>query len=177
MFKQVFLFHVIPFVFQLAHRVQFRSVVYGMLSQQRLLETLKDLLLSSCPSNMPSSSAGRHLSLGAGSSCHNEPILLTSEVTQRLMLSLCDVYNLCYEFDRRPGLKFLLQKVAHARVAVNLYKQSGVCITLLLHALVDICRRSSVEVGRVTCCPKIARWGFFSKLRRFVTCASVQSLL
>ena len=32
-------------------------------------------------------------------------------------------YKTASEFDMRPGLKFLIQKVAHADVAANMYKQ------------------------------------------------------
>ena len=43
------------------------------------------------------------------------------------------------DFDKRPGLKFLLQKVAHASTAANLYKLTCVSLTVYMHALLEIC--------------------------------------
>jgi len=48
-------------------------------------------------------------------------------------------YQIASEFDSRPGLKFLVQKVARADVATNLYKQTGISLTFLLHTLIEIC--------------------------------------
>ena len=48
-------------------------------------------------------------------------------------------YNTSKEFDERPGLKFLIQKVAGADVAANLYKQAGLAATFYMHALFEVC--------------------------------------
>lgn len=43
----------------------------------------------------------------------------------------------------RPGLKFLVQKVAQTNVAANLYKQAGVSWTIHMVALFELCMSSS----------------------------------
>ena len=48
-------------------------------------------------------------------------------------------YKIACDFDLRPGLKFLLQKVAHTPVAVNLYKQAGASMVFYIHTLIKIC--------------------------------------
>lgn len=48
-------------------------------------------------------------------------------------------YGISWEFDSRPGLKFLIQKVAGLEKAANLYKQAGGAWTLSLVALFEIC--------------------------------------
>lgn len=48
-------------------------------------------------------------------------------------------YSISWEFDSRPGLKFLIQKVAGLEKAANLYKQAGGAWTLSLVALFEIC--------------------------------------
>lgn len=54
-------------------------------------------------------------------------------------------YGISWEFDSRPGLKFLIQKVAGLEKAANLYKQAGGAWTLALVALFEICiHRTSI---------------------------------
>lgn len=64
--------------------------------------------------------------------------LSTSHVTQ-LLKCLQNSYKLACEFDVRPGLKFLVQKVARTPVAVNLYKQAGASMVFYIHTLIKIC--------------------------------------
>lgn len=47
-------------------------------------------------------------------------------------------YEKAISFDSRPGLKFLLQKVAGLEKATNLYKQAGACWTLKIIALFEL---------------------------------------
>ena len=55
-----------------------------------------------------------------------------------LLQCLLESYKTASEFDQRPGLKFLIQKVARADVAANMYKQAGVSLTFYVHALMEI---------------------------------------
>jgi brefeldin A-inhibited guanine nucleotide-exchange protein 3 len=56
------------------------------------------------------------------------------------LLSCLEVsYNTAVEFDSRPGLKFLIQKVAELDRAANLYRQAGAAWTINLIALFDLC--------------------------------------
>ena len=48
---------------------------------------------------------------------------LSSRSTLTLLQCLQDSYKTAAEFDSRPGLKFLVQKVSKADVASNMYKQ------------------------------------------------------
>lgn len=67
---------------------------------------------------------------------------LTSYMNQlhiRILFNCLDVsYEKAISFDSRPGLKFLLQKVAGLEKAANLYKQAGACWTLKLIALFEL---------------------------------------
>ena len=64
---------------------------------------------------------------------------LTAPQVARLLTALRTSYQLACEFDSRPGLKFLMQKVAHTPVAVNLYKQAGASMVFYIHTLIKIC--------------------------------------
>lgn len=52
---------------------------------------------------------------------------------------LVDSFRAAFQFDARPGLKFLVQKVSQVEVAANLYKQAGVAMTVYVHTLLEIC--------------------------------------
>lgn len=57
----------------------------------------------------------------------------------RILFSCLDFsYEKAVSFDSRPGLKFLLQKVAGLEKATNLYKQAGACWTLKVIALFEL---------------------------------------
>lgn len=64
---------------------------------------------------------------------------LTESQIHTFIMCLNMTYNLSWEFDSRPGLKFLIQKVAGLEKAANLYKQAGGAWTLSLVALFEIC--------------------------------------
>lgn len=68
-------------------------------------------------------------------------LLCTLSVRNILKFLQClrQSYKLAAEFDSRPGLKFLIQKVAGTEVAVNLYKQAGASMIFYLHTLLQIC--------------------------------------
>lgn len=60
-----------------------------------------------------------------------------------LLKSLEDSYEIACSFDLRPGLKFLVQKVAQTNVAANLYKQAGVSWTIHMVVLFELCMSHS----------------------------------
>jgi len=64
---------------------------------------------------------------------------LSARCVDSLLGCLWDSYCVTRDFDTRPGLKFLLQKVAHANTAANLYKLTAVSLTVYMHALLEIC--------------------------------------
>ncbi|XP_074653085.1 brefeldin A-inhibited guanine nucleotide-exchange protein 3-like [Tubulanus polymorphus] len=125
-------------------RVPFRSVVVGLLSHQLLLQTIGAILLQGC-SNIANNEhhllRGRRTSSTTSSIDNNLPGLLGNLSTRNvvtLLQCLQESYKMATEFDSRPGLKFLIQKVAKSEVAANLYKQAGISMTFLLHALIEI---------------------------------------
>lgn len=65
--------------------------------------------------------------------------LLTEFQIHTFISSLNMTYSISWEFDSRPGLKFLIQKVAGLEKAANLYKQAGGAWTLSLVTLFEIC--------------------------------------
>lgn len=58
-----------------------------------------------------------------------------------LLDCLSDSFHVAFQFDSRPGLKFLVQKVLRTDVAANLYKQAGISMTLYEHVLLEIASR------------------------------------
>lgn len=56
-------------------------------------------------------------------------------------------FQVAYEFDARPGLKFLVQKVFKATVAANLYKQSITAYAIRSLTMFEMARRAPL-VGR-----------------------------
>ena len=56
-----------------------------------------------------------------------------------LLCSLRASYETALEFDCRPGLKFLVQKVAQLKSAANLYKQAGAAWSLIAMTLFEVC--------------------------------------
>jgi hypothetical protein len=62
--------------------------------------------------------------------------LLSPEHIQILLSSLQQSYNMALSFDGRPGLKFLMQKVAQLQRAANLYRQAGAAWTIKVTCLI-----------------------------------------
>ncbi|XP_060081313.1 brefeldin A-inhibited guanine nucleotide-exchange protein 3-like [Ylistrum balloti] len=118
-------------------RIPFRGVVVGLLSHQLLLQTVGSVLLN--PAHHPQASPSERpdhkqhfLSLGM------VPMMSTRNILTLLKCLWCS-NKLAGEFDSRPGLKFLIQKVARTEVAVNLYKQAGASMIFYMNTLLQIC--------------------------------------
>ena len=63
---------------------------------------------------------------------------LSSRNVHALMSCLQNSFAVMSQFDRRPGLKFLIQKVIQVDVAANLYKQAMLCLLFYVHTLLEI---------------------------------------
>lgn len=74
---------------------------------------------------------------------------LSSENVHMLLCSLRFSYQTSLEFDSRPGLKFLVQKVAQLNNAANLYKQAGASWSLIALTLFDLCA-ARLKVKKIT---------------------------
>ncbi|XP_067003777.2 brefeldin A-inhibited guanine nucleotide-exchange protein 3 [Anabrus simplex] len=140
-------------------RVPFRNLVVGLLAHQMLLQTVGSILLQGTTHVIPS----------LANVLLHSPAVTPMDGTARLppgfeeqklsglmsymqpmhiqtLLSCLDVsYENAIEFDSRPGLKFLVQKVANLERAANLYRQAGAAWTLKVVTLFDLCLH---EVGK-----------------------------
>lgn len=116
-------------------RIPYRSLVIGLLANQMLLPLVAKLLMGNLkcvPSevhscifeNINTTKPGTHYNIGFRS----REILLRC-VKQYLTSSL--------EFDSRPGLKFLMQKVSNIDFAANLYKQMTSSWMIYFISMVD----------------------------------------
>jgi len=66
---------------------------------------------------------------------------MSSRVVFALLDCLQSSHDTAVQFDSRPGLKFLVQKVSKFNVAANLYRQAGIARTVYTHVLVELCMR------------------------------------
>ncbi|KAK7108439.1 hypothetical protein V1264_016181 [Littorina saxatilis] len=113
-------------------RVPLRDMVVSLLSNQLLLQTLGSLLLDT-NTDMHHASA-KYLLPGMMGYMSTRNILAFMDILESL-------YQFALDFDIRPGLKFLLQKVAGLEVAANQYRLAGASMVLYLHALTHLCSR------------------------------------
>ncbi|KAL8575366.1 hypothetical protein ACOMHN_048659 [Nucella lapillus] len=116
-------------------RVPLRDMIVGLLSNQLLLQTLGSLLLD------PGSDPLPPLTKALCQVCGLRGLM--RYMSTRNVLSFMDIleslYRFAVDFDVRPGLKFLLQKVAGLEVAANQYRLAGASTVLYLHALTHLC--------------------------------------
>ncbi|XP_063717969.1 brefeldin A-inhibited guanine nucleotide-exchange protein 3-like isoform X3 [Symsagittifera roscoffensis] len=139
-------------------RVPFRNIVVGLVSHQLLLQTLGLLLLSGSKSeateteqNLLPIDEANQISGGkrkeGGSAQHSKLPVFLDKLNKKqvniLLECLLDSYKMAADFDVRPGLKFLIQKVAKIEVAANLYRQVGASFTFYMHVLTEMCIRSA----------------------------------
>jgi len=66
---------------------------------------------------------------------------MSSRVVFALLDCLQSSHDAAMQFDSRPGLKFLVQKVSRFDVAANLYRQAGIARTVYTHVLLELCVR------------------------------------
>jgi len=66
---------------------------------------------------------------------------MSSRVVFALLDCLLSSHDAALQFDSRPGLKFLVQKVLRFDVAANLYRQAGISRTVYTHVLLELCMR------------------------------------
>lgn len=151
-------------------RVPFRSVVIGLLANQVLLQTIGSILVQGSKHIIPSlanvlmqgvdfqnSSSDKHTEKdfspkprpnkprddAVGSDL---PGLLENLQSNQIMCLLATLdlsYSSALQFDSRPGLKFLIQKVAVCGRAANLYRQAGASWTLRAVALIHLVLHAS----------------------------------
>ncbi|CAN7988152.1 unnamed protein product [Ixodes hexagonus] len=135
-------------------RVPFRSLVVGLLSHQILLQTLATLLVEGTPFRLPALASvlgcppsprtpgdtQRDESTG-GAQLAGQLSRIPEEQLLQLLDVLWESHCTATDFDERPGLKFLVQKVAQAEVAANLFKQAAISWAIQAVVLLELCLR------------------------------------
>ncbi|XP_059476210.1 brefeldin A-inhibited guanine nucleotide-exchange protein 3 isoform X2 [Neocloeon triangulifer] len=129
-------------------RVPFRNMVVGLLAHQILLQTIGNVLLQGTshvvPSlanvllHSPAPTPTQDKKDFGGSHLSGMLSLLAPEHIQILLSCLQQSYNMALAFDGRPGLKFLMQKVAQLQRAANLYRQAGAAWTIKMVTLFEL---------------------------------------
>lgn len=137
--------------------VSLNNLLVALLAHQMLLQTIGTILLQGTQHLIPSLA-------GVVSNMSENRILdnLPEEAVDKLLNCLELSYNTAVEFDSRPGLKFLLQKVAQLDRAANLYRQAGAAWTINLIALFDLCIHDQQHHGNGDNCIR----EFMPKLRQ-----------
>uniref|UniRef100_A0AAG5DLN3 SEC7 domain-containing protein n=1 Tax=Anopheles atroparvus TaxID=41427 RepID=A0AAG5DLN3_ANOAO len=132
-------------------RIPYRNLIVGMLASQMLLQLIANILLSGL-SNVPSELNSCFYNSGAdvGSGASNVGGSTSSTGTSKMLFflgphskeillrALRQFLIGAIEFDTRPGLKFLIQKVSGIDYAANLYKQMNSSWIIHYMALVDM---------------------------------------
>ncbi|RWS30637.1 brefeldin A-inhibited guanine nucleotide-exchange protein 3-like protein, partial [Leptotrombidium deliense] len=106
--------------------ISFCKLVRELLSHLSLITTVSEILVSDLPHALPNVSCLKSKSIS------NTPFLSTfpTEIMNEMLLLLSDCARTYQEFDARPGLKFLIQKISHIEIPANLYQQSALCFSV-----------------------------------------------
>ncbi|XP_020284178.1 brefeldin A-inhibited guanine nucleotide-exchange protein 3 [Pseudomyrmex gracilis] len=131
-------------------RVQLRALVVGLLVHQMLLQCIASVLLQGAgipisslshviPHSTPCSSPNLNAKRGFLSYLNSHHL--------EIFLSALDLaYVAALKFDCRPGLKFLVQKVANLEQPANLYRQAAAAWTIKIVTLLELCLREIEEL-------------------------------
>ncbi|XP_037578110.1 brefeldin A-inhibited guanine nucleotide-exchange protein 3 isoform X2 [Dermacentor silvarum] len=128
-------------------RVPFQQLVVGLLSHQILLQTLATLLLESTRFRLPAlasvlacpASPARSKEQPGQYRLAGQLEVIPLEQLRSLLSVLEESYSTATDFDERPGLKFLVQKVARCEVAANLFKQAAISWAIQAVVLLELC--------------------------------------
>ncbi|XP_066139724.1 brefeldin A-inhibited guanine nucleotide-exchange protein 3 isoform X1 [Euwallacea fornicatus] len=116
-------------------RVPFRNLVVGILAHQMLIQTISSALLQNLKHVTPI------LNILQITSCSLRGILPKINAHHVYMLLKClELSNSkATEFDMRPGLKFLTQKVGNLCKSANLYTQANTSEVVQIIVLIELC--------------------------------------
>ncbi|CAH1227063.1 ARFGEF3 [Branchiostoma lanceolatum] len=171
-------------------RIPFKNVVVGLISHQLLLQLLGSLLLSgagtkstaeehilvSTPMSPPGGTAANCESKDSSSNSRQSEHLpglldyLSPKNLVKIFECLLESYNTACEFDARPGLKFLFQKVGKLEAAGNLYKQTESSLTFYMHALIEKCQHAGSSFT-----PEKVKEILYSKERTSSACSTAST--
>ncbi|XP_059048707.1 brefeldin A-inhibited guanine nucleotide-exchange protein 3 [Achroia grisella] len=119
-------------------RIPHRGLVVGLLAHQILVQIIATVLIQASSDVFQGINSILLESLKTGSNVCNYKFFLNSENTDMLLKSLELSYTRAMQFDFRPGLKFLVQKVSNLDHAANLYKQTTSSWLIKIIALTDL---------------------------------------
>lgn len=116
-------------------RVPFKNLVVGILAHQMLIQTVSSALLQNLNHITPI------LNILQINSCSLRGVLTKVNAKHVDVLLKClEISNMrAKEFDVRPGLKFLLQKVGNLNKAANLYTQANTSEVVQIIVLIELC--------------------------------------
>lgn len=119
-------------------RIPYRNLVIGLLASQMLLQLIANILLGGLKC-VPSELHSVIYEYNATNSNEKKPQFnLSYRAKEILYRCLRQYFNCSIEFDYRPGLKFLIQKVSSLDYAANLYKQLTSSFIIIFMSLVDV---------------------------------------
>ncbi|KAG5876373.1 hypothetical protein JTB14_032185 [Gonioctena quinquepunctata] len=116
-------------------RVPFKNLVVGILAHQMLIQTISSALLQNLNHITPI------LNILQINSCSLRGILTKVNAKHvDILLKCLEISNVrSKEFDVRPGLKFLTQKVGNLNKAANLYTQANTSEVVQIIVLIELC--------------------------------------
>ncbi|KAF5291462.1 hypothetical protein FQR65_LT01774 [Abscondita terminalis] len=116
-------------------RVPFRNLVLGILAHQMLIQTISSALLQNLNHVTPI------LNILQINSCSLRGILTHVNAKHvNILLKCLEMSNeRAKEFDSRPGLKFLMQKVGNLNKSANLYTQANTSEVVEIIVLIELC--------------------------------------
>ncbi|KAJ8927843.1 hypothetical protein NQ314_019645 [Rhamnusium bicolor] len=116
-------------------RVPFRNLVVGILAHQMLVQTISSALLQNLNHITPI------LNILQINSCSLRGILTRVNAKHvNILLKCLEISNVrSREFDVRPGLKFLTQKVGNLSKAANLYNQANTSEVVQIIVMIELC--------------------------------------
>ncbi|KAF7995651.1 hypothetical protein HCN44_006758 [Aphidius gifuensis] len=122
-------------------RVQLRALVVGLLAHQMLLHCIASVLLQGSGGSISSLAhvIPNPTSPTSSNSSKNNMTRLNINHIDIFLSALDYSYASAWKFDNRPGLKFLIQKVANLDQPANLYRQTCAAWTIKILTLLDIC--------------------------------------
>ncbi|KAG8035626.1 hypothetical protein G9C98_001054 [Cotesia typhae] len=126
-------------------RVQLRAMVVGLLVHQMLLHCIASVLLQGSVGSISS-----FCNMSATSPVSPKPPDGKRRLTRHIetFLAALDLsFVAAVKFDSRPGLKFLVQKVANLEQPANLYRQAGAAWTIKILTLFELCLEEIVATG------------------------------
>ncbi|XP_047992815.1 brefeldin A-inhibited guanine nucleotide-exchange protein 3 isoform X2 [Leguminivora glycinivorella] len=119
-------------------RIPHRGLVVGLLAHQILVQIIATVLIQASSDVFHGINSILLESFKAGSNICNYRFFLNNDNVDLLLKSLELSYIRAMQFDSRPGLKFLVQKVSNLDYAANLYKQTTSSWLIKIIALTDI---------------------------------------